>query len=121
MAAGLSVAPQLRAFMDTEALPGSGVEPSRFWGAMERILREMAPRNAALLKKRDDLQAQIDAWHKANPAKPIDLAAYTVFLREIGYLLPEPEHVVVGTTELQVSRRHTKALRDLVLRRQGRP
>ena len=97
---GLHVAPVLKAFMETEALPGTGVEPARFWEAMERVLRELAPANAALLKKRDDLQAQIDAWHRAHPAKPVDLAAYTAFLQQIGYLLPEPEAVKVGTTDV---------------------
>ncbi len=97
---GLVVAPVLRAFMETEALPGTGVEPARFWEAMERILRELAPANAALLKKRDELQARIDAWHRANRAQPIDLAAYTAFLREVGYLAPEPAEVTVGTTDV---------------------
>jgi malate synthase len=97
---GLAVAPVLRAFMETEALPGTGVEPARFWEAMERILRDLAPANAALLAKRDDLQARIDAWHRANPAKPVDLPAYAAFLREIGYLLPEPAEVQVGTTDV---------------------
>jgi malate synthase len=97
---GLLVAPVLKAFMETEALPGTGVEPARFWEAMERILRELAPQNAALLKKRDDLQAQIDAWHRAHPSRPVDLAAYTGFLRDIGYLLPEPGEVTVGTTDV---------------------
>jgi malate synthase len=97
---GLVVAPVLKAFMEAEALPGTGVEPARFWDAMERILREMAPRNAALLARRDALQAQIDAWHRAHPAKPMDLAAYTAFLQEIGYLLPEPAEVTVATTDV---------------------
>ncbi len=97
---GLAVAPVLKAFMESEALPGTGIEPARFWEAMERILRELAPANAALLAKRDELQARIDAWHRANPAKPVDLAAYTAFLREIGYLLPEPAEVKVGTTDV---------------------
>ena len=97
---GLAVAPVLRAFMETEALPGTGVEPARFWDSMERILRDLTPANAALLAKRDALQARIDAWHRANPAKPVDLGAYTAFLREIGYLLPEPAEVKVGTTDV---------------------
>ncbi|WP_198376213.1 malate synthase G [Neoroseomonas rubea] len=97
---GLAVAPVLKAFIEAEALPGTGVEPARFWEAMERILRELAPANAALLARRDALQAKIDAWHRAHPAKPVDLAAYTAFLAEIGYLLPEPAEVKVGTTDV---------------------
>jgi malate synthase len=97
---GLVVAPVLKTFMEVEALPGTGVEPARFWEAMERIIREMAPANAALLAKRDEMQAKIDAWHRAHPARPVDLAAYAAFLREIGYLLPEPAEVRVGTTDV---------------------
>ena len=95
---GLTVAPILRAFIEQEALPGTGIEPERFWAGLDRILRELAPQNAALLARRDELQAKIDAWHGANPARPIDLEAYTAFLTEIGYLLPEPANVKVGTT-----------------------
>jgi malate synthase len=97
---GLVVAPVLKAFMEAEALPGTGVDAARFWEGMERILGELAPANAALLRKRDELQAQIDAWHRAHPAQPIDLRAYAAFLEGIGYLLPEPAEVVVGTTDV---------------------
>ncbi|WP_207537209.1 malate synthase G [Sabulicella rubraurantiaca] len=93
----LDVAPELRSFIENEALPGTGVDPARFWQGMEAILRDLAPRNAALLAKRDALQAKLDEWHRANPARPIDLGAYEGFLREIGYLLPEPEDFQVTT------------------------
>jgi malate synthase len=87
---GLDVAPALRTFMEAEALPGTGIAPARFWESMERILRELIPANAALLTKRDSLQAQIDGWHRAHPARPLDRHEYATFLEEIGYLLPEP-------------------------------
>ena len=96
--AGLTVARVLHDFLDKEALPGTGVTPDRFWTAYAAILKDLGPRNAALLAKRDALQAKIDAWHKAHPAKPVDLAAYTGFLKEIGYLLPEGPAFAVGTT-----------------------
>ena len=96
--AGIKVARALHDFMESEALPGSGVAPERFWSAYAGILKDLAPRNAALLAKRDDLQARIDAWHRAHPAKPVDLGAYTAFLQEIGYLLPEGPDFQVGTT-----------------------
>jgi len=97
---GLGVATTLRDFIEQEALPGTGVEPARFWASLEAILRDWAPRNAALLAKRDELQAKIDAWHRANPARPIDLAAYKAFLTEIGYLQPEPADFHIGTTDV---------------------
>ncbi|MBU8537554.1 malate synthase G [Falsiroseomonas tokyonensis] len=97
---GLGVDSAFRQFIEAEALPGTGVEPARFWSGFEALLRDFAPRNAALLAKRDALQAQIDAWHRANPARPIDQAAYKAHLAEIGYLLPEPEDFSVGTTDV---------------------
>ncbi|MBW6401221.1 malate synthase G [Roseomonas sp. HJA6] len=97
---GLDVAPMLRSFMETEALPGTGVAPEAFWAAMESILRELTPANASLLAKRDRLQAEIDAWHRAHPSRPVDLAAYTGFLKDIGYLLDEPAEVTVGTSNV---------------------
>ncbi|CAA9267776.1 MAG: Malate synthase [uncultured Acetobacteraceae bacterium] len=95
--AGLKVARALHAFMEGEALPGTGVEPARFWSSFAAIVRDLAPENAALLRKRDELQARLDAWHREHPAKPVDLQAYTAFLREIGYLLPEGPDFQVET------------------------
>jgi len=95
---GVDVA--FHAFIEAEALPGTGIDPARFWTSLEALLIEWAPRNAALLAQRDTLQGQIDAWHRAHAARPIDKAAYTEFLRGIGYLLPEPEDFSVGTTDV---------------------
>ncbi|MDB5369597.1 MAG: malate synthase [Roseomonas sp.] len=97
---GLVVAPELKAFLDTEALPGTGVASEAFWAAYAAILADLAPRNAALLAERDSLQAKIDAWHRAHPSRPIDLASYRAFLEEIGYLLPEPAEVAVATADV---------------------
>jgi len=104
--AGLSVARELRDFIDAEALPGTGVAPERFWSSYAAILKELAPANAALLRKRDELQAKIDAWHRDHPAKPVDQAAYTAFLTEIGYLLPEGPDFQVGTTNVDAEFGH---------------
>ncbi|WP_204623520.1 malate synthase G [Crenalkalicoccus roseus] len=98
--AGLKVARLLHDFMEREALPGTGVSPDRFWSAYAAILRDLAPRNAALLRRRDELQARLDDWHRRHPARPVDLAAYTAFLREIGYLLPEGPDFQIGTTNV---------------------
>ena len=96
----LDVAPVLKIFIETEALPGTGVSAEVFWAGLTGILAEMTPRNTALLAKRDALQGRIDAWHRAHPQKPVDIAAYEAFLREIGYLLPEPADFVVTTANV---------------------
>ena len=92
----LSVAKELHDFVRDEALPGSGVEEAAFWAGLESIVDELGPRRRELLSKRDDLQQQLDAYHREHPGTP-DQEAYEGFLREIGYLLPEPEQVSVTT------------------------
>ena len=93
----LSVDDLLHAFVEKELLPGTGVEAGAFWAALEKILAEFGPRNAQLLAKRDALQAKIDAWWKDRRGKPFDVAEETAFLKEIGYLLPEPAPFEIGT------------------------
>jgi malate synthase len=86
---GLQVAPALHAMIETEALPGTGVSSDRFWQGLSSLVHELGPKNRALLARRDELQASIDAWHRARQGKPLDAAEYTKFLTEIGYLQPE--------------------------------
>lgn len=86
---GLQVDAGLKAFVETEALPGTGIAADKFWADFAAILADLAPKNRALLAKRDKLQAQIDEWHVANRGKPHDHEAYTAFLSDIGYLVPE--------------------------------
>ncbi|MCE8526061.1 malate synthase G [Ruegeria pomeroyi] len=86
---GLKVAGELADFIETRALPGTGVEPADFWAGMARMVAELAPVNRALLARREALQEQIDDWHVAHRDRPHDHEAYKAFLAEIGYLLPE--------------------------------
>jgi len=94
---GLSVDSRLAAFIEDKALPGTGIDAKKFWADFADLLGNFAPENAALLAKREDLQAQIDAWHQSREGQPHDPAAYQAFLREIGYLVPEPAAFKVGT------------------------
>jgi malate synthase len=94
---GLAVARELHDFINQEALPGSGVDPEKFWAGFAALAIKLMPQNRALLAERDRLQTAIDQWHKAHPAKPIDAAAYTAFLKEIGYLKPEGGDFQIGT------------------------
>ncbi|MCK9541016.1 MAG: malate synthase G [Novosphingobium sp.] len=88
--ADLQVAADLAAFIEDRALPGTGIAPDAFWSGTAAIFARLAPRNRELLAMRDDLQARIDAWHKARAGQAIEQAEYQGFLREIGYLRPEP-------------------------------
>ena len=87
-AGSLEVDPALYEFIAVEALPGTGVQIDEFWGALESILVDLGPRNAALLARRDELQAQIDDWHRTarDGGRGHDADAYANFLRDIGYL-----------------------------------
>ncbi len=94
---GLQVAKVLFDFINNEAIPGSGVTAEAFWAGADAVFRDLTPKNRALLDKRDQLQAQIDGWHRERAGKPHDAAAYKTFLQQIGYLQPQPEHVQVST------------------------
>ena len=96
----LKVADVLVRFVEDRALPGTSVSAEAFWAGMADILSRFAPENAALLAKRDDLQAKIDAWHMDRAGKPLDQSAYQAFLREIGYLVPEPAPFEVDTRNI---------------------
>jgi len=94
---GLQVAKVLFDFVNNEAIPGTGVSAEQFWVGAEKIINDLAPKNKALLAKRDALQAQIDAWHQARKGQAHDAVAYKAFLQDIGYLLPEAADFQVST------------------------
>ena len=94
---GLRVDEILAAFIEDRALPGTGVTADAFWQGFAAILADLTPKNRALLARRDELQAKIDAWHVAHRGRPHDHEAYKGFLSEIGYLLPEGPAFAIGT------------------------
>ena len=107
--AGLRVATSLYRFIADEALPAAGVklDETAFWAGVADIVADLTPVNRELLRRRDALQAAIDGWHRANAGQPHDAAAYDTgaydtgkyraFLKEIGYLAPDPGPFSVGT------------------------
>ncbi|MEQ8771207.1 MAG: malate synthase G, partial [Erythrobacter sp.] len=95
--AGLSIDGRLADLLETEVLAPLGRDPERFWQGFAKLLAEFAPRNAALLEKRADLQRTIDAWHEERRGRDHDAAEYRAFLEEIGYLVPEPGDFTITT------------------------
>lgn len=95
--AGLRIAAQLVEFTESRALAGTGIAADTLWQGLTDILDRFVPHNRMLLAKRDDIQAQLDAWHRAHPGPITDMAAYQAFLRDIGYLVPEPAPFSIGT------------------------
>ena len=96
--ADLSVAEPIAAFAE-ESLDRHGIDRAAFWAGVSGLVHELAPRNAELLRARDDLQTRIDDYHRAAPGTP-DPAAYRAFLTEIGYLRPEPASVAASTADV---------------------
>mgnify|MGYP003132024823 FL=1 len=86
---GLQVAAELVEFIEGAALPGTGIDAGTFWAGLSDLVHDLGPKNRALLQTREDMQAKIDSWHKERAGQPHDADAYTSFLREIGYLVPE--------------------------------
>ncbi|MFM0366139.1 malate synthase G [Paraburkholderia sediminicola] len=94
---GLQVAANLDQFVETEALPGTGIDSAAFWSGFDALVHELAPKNRALLAERDRLQTELDTWHRANPGPVRDLRAYRAFLEGIGYIVPSPASVKATT------------------------
>jgi malate synthase len=102
---GLQVDDRLVAFIETRALPGTGVSAEDFWSGFSALVHDLGPKNRALLEKREEIQAQVDAWHVDRRGQAHDPAAYTAFLQEIGYLVPEgPDFALeTGATDPEIA------------------
>ncbi|WP_420013669.1 hypothetical protein [Tateyamaria sp.] len=98
--AELQVADALAEFIETRALPGTGIDVADFWAGFSGIVHDLGPKNRALLAERASMQAKIDAWHVAHRAEDFDAAAYRAFLSEIGYLVPEGPDFEIETANV---------------------
>ncbi|MEL0204270.1 MAG: malate synthase G, partial [Halieaceae bacterium] len=95
--AGLQIDAALHSLLTQEIAPGTGVDPEAFWQGLADIWAELGPENKRLLKQRDDLQAQINQWHRDHHNESWDADKYEAFLREIGYLQPSPPAFSITT------------------------
>lgn len=94
----LRVARPLYDFITEEAMPGTGIDPDSFWAGVDKVVTDLSPRNTELLARRDDLQSQVDRYHRQRIIGGIDPAEYRQFLTDIGYLLPDPGAVTITTS-----------------------
>jgi len=94
----LRIARVLYDFVNKEALPGTNIDPDSFWAGVDKVVTDLTPQNQDLLNRRDELQAQIDKWHRQRVIAPLDVDAYRQFLTEIGYLQPEPDDFTITTS-----------------------
>ncbi len=97
---GLQVDPVLVAFIESQALPGTGVTAETFWNGLSRMVSELGPKNRALLAKRKEIQDQLDAWHLDRKGQDHDAEAYQAFLHEIGYLVEDGEDFQIETANV---------------------
>lgn len=97
---GLQIASVLYDFIVNQALPNTGVAPSKFWQEFEQLLNDLSPKNQALLTKRDTLQASIDQWHIERQGQPIDKKQYQDFLHDIGYLVDQNDDFSIETSNV---------------------
>jgi malate synthase len=98
---GIQVAKELYDFINDQAIPGTGLEAQDFWAKFDKVANDLAPKNRALLAKREDLQAKIDAYHTERAGQPHNAAEYKTFLQEIGYLVAEGEAFAATTVNVE--------------------
>jgi len=96
----IAIDDRLRAFIEAEALPETGIAAAEFWPGFVDLVRRLTPENARLMRRRDELQSQIDTWHRRTPGAGFDPQSYRAYLREIGYLLPEGPRFEVSTAHV---------------------
>jgi malate synthase len=95
--AELKIDPVLYEFVTREAMAGTGINEGKFWSGLADLIRALGPLNATLLRRRDELQARIDAWHREHAGAKFNVQEYRAFVQQIGYLAPEIADFAVGT------------------------
>lgn len=97
---GIQVAKNLYDFVTNEAIPGTGLDADKFWAEFDKIVNDLAPRNRELLAKRGAIQEKMNSWNSDHKGQKLDMAVYKSFLKEIGYLVDEPEDFRISTANV---------------------
>jgi len=93
----LSIATDLFEFINNELIPGTKINPEKFWKGFDKAIHELAPKNRKLLLVREEMQKKIDEWHIKHKGKKFDSKAYESFLKEIGYLVKSGPNFSIET------------------------
>ena len=96
----LKISVLLYNFINDEVIPGTNIESIKFWEGFSNAVHELTPINKQLLKKREDIQNQINDWHKANAEKDFDSNRYFQFLKSISYIVEPGEDFEISTTNV---------------------
>ena len=99
---GLNVDAKLVNFIESEAIPGTGVDVQKFWQGFAEIIEKLGPTNKSLLEKREDIQSKIDQWHITHRGQEVDVEKYKSFLLDIDYLVPEGEDFKIDTSNVDL-------------------
>ena len=99
---GLNIDAKLVNFIESEAIPGTGVDVQKFWQGFAEIIEKLGPKNKTLLEKRKDIQSKIDEWHITHRGQEMDIEKYKSFLLNIDYLVPEGEDFKIDTRNVDL-------------------
>jgi len=99
---GLNIDAKLVNFIESEAIPGTGVDVQKFWQGFAEIIEKLGPINKSLLEKREDIQSKIDQWHITHREQEVDVEKYKSFLLDIDYLVPEEEDFKIDTSNVDL-------------------
>ena len=96
----LNIDAALHQFVTDRLLPAAQIDAGQFWAGFDQVAHRLAPKNAALIDRREQLQQQIDSWFAARKDSPFEQSEYTAFLTEIGYLVEAPDDFVISTSNV---------------------
>ena len=96
----LKVDENLLDFIDNEVIPGTGIDPKKFWSEFDKSIHELSPKNKELIKKRNDIQKKIDQWHLSKKGSNFDKSEYIDFLKSINYIVEEQSDFEINTSNV---------------------